>query len=98
MLEDDLKLSSDEDESEQAAEKSKPRSTPLNGRARGLIKSLCETWPPALSPAEGAWDGRRWERFPGTLRNASDCTARLQYRRHVPGAPLFRTPGKAGNR
>ncbi|MBN3295321.1 AFF2 protein, partial [Amia calva] len=30
MLEDDLKLSSDEDDSEQAAEKTKPRSTPLN--------------------------------------------------------------------
>ncbi|XP_035265003.1 AF4/FMR2 family member 2 isoform X2 [Anguilla anguilla] len=30
MLEDDLKLSSDEDESEQGAEKTKPRSTPLN--------------------------------------------------------------------
>ncbi|KAG5851816.1 hypothetical protein ANANG_G00055790 [Anguilla anguilla] len=29
MLEDDLKLSSDEDESEQGAEKTKPRSTPL---------------------------------------------------------------------
>ncbi|KAI1884971.1 hypothetical protein AGOR_G00215390 [Albula goreensis] len=96
MLEDDLKLSSDEDESEQAAEKTKQRSTPL--------KSLCETWPPALFSGGGSL-GRETlgaiSRPPSPpsippSRNVAGVSDRkapvAKRRRRVPGTALLRTP------
>ncbi|KAI5624814.1 AF4/FMR2 family member 2 [Silurus asotus] len=57
MLEDDLKISSDEEDSEQAAEKPKTRSTPPNRIDLRLwyqwkkVKSRCESFSPAVSSA-----------------------------------------------
>ncbi|ROL47205.1 hypothetical protein DPX16_19003 [Anabarilius grahami] len=44
MLEDDLKISSDEEDNEQAAEKPKPRSAPLNSALGSILQqTACMT-------------------------------------------------------